>query len=151
MYQYQKVETILYMILHFQLIHLSSSFSPNTHCNTFSYAIVTGTKYMQVASGGILPIPLSYVMSYLWVRPIDQSQPAGHGYVFCNKPITWNHISHPGETAEELRMCISSRDQCFRLVLKFSCNSFSILRLFPTECCSVMTTIPASYLGVFKF
>jgi hypothetical protein len=86
--------------------------------NLFSYSIVTDVKCIKVASGGILPIPLSYVMSNLWVRPVDRSQPPGHGYVFCNKPITWSHVSRPGETVEELRMCISSRDQYFRLVLK---------------------------------
>lgn len=82
----------------------------------FFYLVETGTKYIKVAPGGTLPVPLSYVMSYLWVRPVDRSQPAGHGYVFCNKHIVWSHVSRPGETVEELRMCISSRDQCFRLV-----------------------------------
>lgn len=95
------------------------SFSVNYGCNAhciFFYSVVTDVKCIKVAPGGILPIPLSYVMSHLWVRPIDRSQPPGHGYVFCNKPITWSHVSRPGETVEELRMCISSRVQCFRLV-----------------------------------
>lgn len=90
----------------------------------FSYSVVTDIKCIKVDPGGILPIPLSYVMSYLWVRPIDQSQPPGHGYMFCNKPITWSHVSRPGETVEEQRMCISSRNQCYRLVLKLFCNNF---------------------------
>ena len=70
--------------------------------------LVTATKTVQVHPGGVLPVPLSHVMSYLWVRP------SGHGYVFCNKPVTWSHVSRPGETLEELYMCISNRDQSFR-------------------------------------
>ncbi|XP_069683777.1 intermembrane lipid transfer protein Vps13D isoform X2 [Periplaneta americana] len=97
--------------------------------NTLIQPGVTGTKCIQVTPGGILPVPLSYVMSYLWVRPIDRSQPAGHGYVFCNKPITWSHVSRPGETVEELHMCISNRDQCFRFCAAIHRENFPYERI----------------------
>lgn len=80
----------------------------------FCYSAVMGTKCMKVAPGEVLPIPLSHVMSYLWVRPVYQSNPVGYGYVFCNKPITWSHVSRPGETMADLRMCIINKDHCFR-------------------------------------
>ena len=92
----------------------------------FCYSAVMGTKCMKVAPGGVLPIPLSHVMSYLWVRPVCQSNPVGYGYVFCNKPITWSHVSRPGETSAGLRMCISNKDQCFRWVLYLMFSIISV-------------------------
>ncbi|KAJ9601170.1 hypothetical protein L9F63_000690, partial [Diploptera punctata] len=97
--------------------------------NTLIHPGVTGTKCIQIQPGSVLPVPLSYVMSYLWVRPIDRSQPAGHGYVFCNKPITWSHVLRPGETVEEVCMCISNRDQSYRFCAAVHRDNFPPDRL----------------------
>ena len=104
----------LYIYIYIYIYMCMYFFFNCTDWYLFCYSAVTGTKCVKVAPGGVLPIPLSHVMSYLWVRPVCQSNPGGYGYVFCNKPITWSHVSRPGETMADLRMCISNKDQCFR-------------------------------------
>ncbi|XP_047110726.1 vacuolar protein sorting-associated protein 13D [Schistocerca piceifrons] len=77
-------------------------------------------KFLRVPASTAMPIPLAHVMSQLWIRPVDQR------YLYCTRPIIWNHVSKPGEVVTEHRQCLSSRDLCYRFCVAVHRDNYPV-------------------------
>ncbi|GLH07616.1 Vacuolar protein sorting-associated protein 13D [Gryllus bimaculatus] len=86
-------------------------------------------KTMHVASGEVLPVPLTHVHALLWVRPLDRTHPGGQWYQFCSKPLDWAQVTKPGDLAEETRLCHSNRDHCYRFCVAIRRENYPTERI----------------------
>lgn len=81
----------------------------NTHIHSGGHP-----THLIIGPGATLSVPLSYALAQIWLRPLDRSQMLTHYHAFCNRPIAWQHVTRPGQVAEELRQCHSNRGISYR-------------------------------------
>ncbi|XP_054285267.1 intermembrane lipid transfer protein VPS13D-like [Macrosteles quadrilineatus] len=94
----------------------------NTH-------IHTGVPLHLTASpGATLSVPLSHAMAQMWVRPLDRAQVPTHYHAFCNRPITWHHVTKPLQDIEELRQCHSNRGNNYKFSVMVKRENYPVDR-----------------------